>query len=83
MDLFRPVVNMLLLFIEVFLVVMTMLFLIGCVMSTVWAWFGFAFAIGGLLYAIMKKSDDILDRYFYYLIGLGFTYMLTFIDLHL
>lgn len=83
MDVFRPVVNMILLFIEVFLVVMTMLFLIGCVMSTVWAWFGFAFAIGGLIFAIWKPKVDLLDRYFYYIIGLIFTYILTFIDLNL
>ena len=83
MDVFRPVVNMILLFIEVFLVVMTMLFLIGCVMSTSWAWFGFAFAIGGLIYAILKQKLDLLDRYFYYLIGLIFTYILAFIDLNL
>lgn len=83
MDVFRPVVNMIVLFIEVFLVVMTMLFLIGCVMSTSWAWFGFLFAIGGIVYAIRKPKLDLLDRYFYYLIGLIFTYILTFIDLNL
>ena len=83
MDVLRPVVNMILLFIEVFLVVMTMLFLIGCVMSTPWAWFGFVFAVGGLIYAIWKQNLDLLDRYFYYIIGLVFTYILTFIDVNL
>ena len=67
MDIMRPVVSIVCLFIEVFLVVMTMLFLIGCVMSTPWAWFGFIFAIGGLGYAIWSKEKlDLTDRYLYY-----------------
>ena len=83
MDTMRPVVNIICLFIEVFLVVMTMLFLVGCVMATPWAWFGFAFAIGGLIYAVWKQQQDIVDRYLYYYIGLLFTYILAFIDLNL
>ena len=57
------------LFIEVFIVFLTMLFMIGATMETPFAAVGLVMGIGGLIYAIVKRDEDVIDRYFYYLIG--------------
>lgn len=81
MESFRSFLHMIGLFIEVFVVFICTLFLIGAVMSTTWAWFGVILSIGGFVYALLNRQEDIIDRYFYFLLGLMFTFILAFIDL--
>ena len=66
------------LFIEVFIVFLTMLFMIGATMETPFAAIGLVMGIGGLIYAIVKREQDIIDRYFYYLIGVITAYAIAF-----
>lgn len=77
----RSLAHIVILFIEVFFVCISILFLIGAVISTSWAWFGVVFSVGGLIYAIMNREQDIIDRQFYFIIGILFTFTLAFIDL--
>lgn len=79
----RSLAHIVILFLEVFFVCISILFLIGAVISTNWAWFGVAFSFGGLVYAVMHREQDIIDRQFYFIIGLLFTFTLAFIDLKL
>ena len=66
------------LFVEVFLVFLTMLFMIGATMETPVAGIGLAIGIAGLIYAIFKRDEDIIDRYFFYIIGLLTAYAIAF-----
>ena len=66
------------LFVEVFLVFLTMLFMIGATMETPFAGIGLAIGIAGLIYAIFKRDEDIIDRYFFYIIGLITAYAIAF-----
>ena len=78
MDILVSVLRIVGLFIEVFLVFLTMLFMIGATMETPFATIGLIMGIGGLIYAIVKREQDIIDRYFYYLIGLITSYAIAF-----
>lgn len=81
MDAVRSLGHIIVLFIEVFFVCVSILFLVGAVLSTPWALFGVAFSLGGLIYAIIRRDEDLIDRQFYFIIGLLFTFTLAFIDL--
>jgi len=83
MESFRSFLHVLLLFVEVFFVFISTLFLVGAVMSTAWAWFGVILSIGGFIYALWNRQEDIIDRYFYFILGLMFTFILAFIDLRM
>lgn len=78
MDILVSILRLVGLFIEVFLVFLTMLFMIGATMETPFAAIGLVMGIGGLIYAIVKREQDIIDRYFYYLIGLITAYAIAF-----
>ena len=78
MDILVSVLRTVGLFIEVFLVFLTMLFMIGATMETPFAAIGLVMGIGGLIYAIVKREQDIIDRYFYYLIGVITAYAIAF-----
>lgn len=52
--------------------------MIGATMETPFAAIGLVMGIGGLIYAIVKREQDIIDRYFYYLIGLITAYAIAF-----
>ena len=69
MDILVSILRIVGLFIEVFIVFLTMLFMIGATMETPLAAIGLVMGIGGLIYAIIKRDEDIIDRYFYYSIG--------------
>ena len=77
MDILVSILRLVGLFIEVFLVFLTMLFMIGATMETPFAAIGLVMGIGGLIYAIVKREQDIIDRYFYYLIGLMTAYAIA------
>ena len=66
------------LFIEVFIVFLTLLFMIGATMETPFAAIGLILGIGGLIYAIYNREEDFIDRYFYYLIGVIVSYAFAF-----
>lgn len=83
MDSIRSVAHIVVLFIEVFIGCISILFLIGAVLSTPWAWFGVAFSFGGFIYSLFNRQQDVIDRNFYTIIGLLFTFILAFIDLKL
>ena len=78
MDILVSILRLVGLFIEVFIVFLTMLFMIGATMETPFAAIGLVMGIGGLIYAIVKREQDIIDRYFYYLIGLITAYAIAF-----
>ena len=78
MDILVSVLRIVGLFIEVFIVFLTMLFMIGATMETPFAAIGLVMGIGGLIYAIVKREQDIIDRYFYYLIGVITAYAIAF-----
>mgnify|MGYP003532109057 FL=1 len=78
MDILVSILRLVGLFIEVFIVFLTMLFMIGATMETPFATIGLIMGIGGLIYAIVKREQDIIDRYFYYLIGLITAYAIAF-----
>ena len=78
MDILVSVLRIVGLFIEVFIVFLTMLFMIGATMETPLAAIGLVMGIGGLIYAIIKRDEDIIDRYFYYLIGVIVCYAFAF-----
>ena len=52
--------------------------MIGATMETSFAAIGLVIGIAGLIYAILKRDEDIIDRYFYYLIGLITSYAIAF-----
>ena len=78
MDILVSILRIVGLFIEVFIVFLTMLFMIGATMETPFAAIGLVMGIGGLIYAIVKREQDIIDRYFYYLIGVITAYAIAF-----
>lgn len=78
MDILVSILRIVGLFIEVFIVFLTMLFMIGATMETPFAAIGLVMGIGGLIYAILKRDEDIIDRYFYYLIGVIVSYAFAF-----
>ena len=78
MDILVSILRLVGLFIEVFIVFLTMLFMIGATMETPFAAIGLVMGIGGLIYAIIKRDEDIIDRYFYYLIGVIVSYAFAF-----
>ena len=78
MDVLVSILRFVGLFIEVFLVFLTMLFMIGATMETSFAAIGLVIGIAGLIYAILKRDEDIIDRYFFYLIGLITSYAIAF-----
>jgi len=52
--------------------------MIGATMETPFAAVGLVMGIAGLIYAIFKRDEDFIDRYFYYLIGLITSYAIAF-----
>lgn len=78
MEILVSILRLVGLFIEVFIVFLTMLFMIGATMETPFAAIGLVMGIGGLIYAIVKREEDIIDRYFYYLIGVITAYAIAF-----
>ena len=78
MDILVSILRIVGLFIEVFIVFLTMLFMIGATMETPFAAIGLVMGIGGLIYAIIKRDEDVIDRYFYYLIGVITAYAIAF-----
>ena len=78
MDVLVSILRFVGLFIEVFFVFLTMLFMIGATMETPFAAVGLVMGIVGLIYAIFKRDEDFIDRYFYYLIGLITSYAIAF-----
>ncbi len=71
--------RILLLFVEVFFVFLTVLFMMGAMMETVYAAVGIGIAGSGLVYAYMHREKlDLIDRYFYYILGLFVTYGIAF-----
>ena len=78
MDILFSILRLVGLFIEVFVVFLTMLFMIGATMETPFAAIGLVMGIGGLIYAIVKRDEDVIDRYFYYLIGVITAYAIAF-----
>ena len=78
MDILVSILRLVGLFIEVFVVFLTMLFMIGATMETPVAAIGLVMGIGGLIYAIFKRDEDVIDRYFYYLIGVITAYAIAF-----
>ena len=78
MEILVSILRLVGLFIEVFIVFLTMLFMVGATMETPFAAIGLVMGIGGLIYAIIKRDEDIIDRYFYYLIGVIVSYAFAF-----
>ena len=78
MDVLKSILRFIGLFIEVFIVFLTMLFMIGATMETPFAAIGLVMGIGGFIYAMFKREEDFLDRYFYYLIGVIVSYAIAF-----
>ena len=78
MDVLVSILRFIGLFIEVFIVFLTMLFMIGATMETPFAAIGLVMGIGGLIYAILKREEDFIDRYFYYSIGVIVCYAFAF-----
>ena len=78
MDILVSILRLVGLFIEVFIVFLTMLFMIGATMETPFAAIGLLMGIGGLIYAIFKRDEDVIERYFYYLIGVITAYAIAF-----